>query len=139
MRLLIADDHVLLRDALRYFIKVLRNDWAIEAVGDFYAVYQQLKNGERYDLILMDLRMPGMKGMESLKTIIKEFPDQKISIFTGVAEEYFVKEALACGVAAYFPKTLRGRALIEAIEDVVLIGDVYLPHEVDDTMIFLLR
>ena len=87
-----------------------------------------MKDNE-FDLALLDLRMPGMNGMEGLKNIKNLYPNQKLAILSGVAEEHHVKKALELGVIAYFPKTLSAKALVKAIEMVVVSGHRFIPMD----------
>lgn len=131
MHILLADDHVLFRDALTEFIKSLRPSWNIETISDFQSVYKKLLKQAQYDLIMLDLRMPGMNGLDGLLKIRNEFPNQYTSILSGVAEEHHVKEAMKIGARAYFPKTLSGKALVRAIELIVNSEQKFVP--MDDT------
>ncbi|MCD8497268.1 MAG: response regulator transcription factor [Alphaproteobacteria bacterium] len=79
-----------------------------------------------YDLVLLDLRMPGMHGLEGLKKLRADYPHLPVAIMSGLAEPEDVKEAINLGAAGYFPKTLSGQALMKAIE-LVLTGERFVP------------
>ncbi|PCI01414.1 MAG: DNA-binding response regulator [Alphaproteobacteria bacterium] len=127
MNILLADDHVLFRDALQQFISALKPDWILSQVSNFNEAFDLLKgNPEKFDLVLLDFRMPGMNNLNGLKALVQNFPDQKISIISGVIEEETVHEALSIGACSYFPKTLNGKTLVKAIE-IVLDGERFVP------------
>lgn len=128
MRILLADDHVLFREAMMLFILSLRPDWKIDIASSFTEAYQKLENGSTYDLVLLDLRMPGMNGTEGLATLIKHHPNQYAAILSGVAEEHHVHETMALGSRAYFPKTLSGKVLVRAIE-LIISGQKFIPMD----------
>ena len=128
MRILLADDHVLFREAMMLFILSFRPDWKIDIASSFTDAYQKLENGSTYDLVLLDLRMPGMNGTEGLSTLIKHYPNQYAAILSGVAEEHHVHETMALGSRAYFPKTLSGKVLVRAIE-LVISGQKFIPMD----------
>jgi len=129
MQLLLADDHVLFREALLQFITALKPEWSITAVGDFDSAYDLLSSGKTYDLVLLDLRMPGMHGMSGIKKMTENHPDQYVSILSGVAEEEHIRQAMSLGSRAYFPKTLNGKTLVRAIELVVLSKQKFVPMD----------
>jgi DNA-binding NarL/FixJ family response regulator len=129
MKLLLADDHTLFRDALVQYIKRANPEYEITVCKDFDEAYEDLiKDPERYDLVILDLRMPGMDGLGGVERLRDEYPDMKVAIMSGVAEPEDVRQALELGVCAYFPKTLSGKALIGAI-GTVLNGETYVPIE----------
>lgn len=129
MKLLLADDHVLFRDALIQFITSLRPDWSITTSSDFEGAFKFLESGEVYDLVLLDLRMPGMNGLDGLQKILEYYPNQMTAILSGVAEEHHVKQAMSIGARAYMPKTLSGKALVQAIELVVTSQHRFVPMD----------
>lgn len=126
MKLLLADDHTLFRDTLVQFIKRAEPDAELTAVGSFYEAYEHLEQGEEFDLILLDLYMPGMKGLQGLHQIKNNHPDARVSIMSGLAEEDDVRRAFDIGAAGYFPKTMSGKAMLSAIQ-LVLTGDRFIP------------
>lgn len=135
MKILLADDHVLFRDALTQFIKALRETWEITLCSDFNEAYKFIQNDNSYDLVLLDLRMPGMNGLTGLEKLKTDFPQQVTAILSGVAEEDQVKQAIKLGAQAYFPKTLSGKALVKAIEAVMTTGRKYIPMTEDGSQI----
>ena len=126
MKLLIADDHTLFRDALVQYITRANADFEVTVTKDFNEAYDVLQNDSAYDLVILDLRMPGMNGMGGFDKLKAEFSSLKVALMSGVAETEDVKTAMDLGACAYFPKTLSGKALVEAIQS-VLDGEQYIP------------
>lgn len=126
MKLLIADDHALFRDALVQYIERSNPSSSVALAKDFPEALELLKEDFDKDLVLLDLRMPGMNGMEGFSVIKESFPDVRVALMSGVAEEEDVKKAIDLGAVGYFPKTMSGRALLSAIEQVVA-GELYIP------------
>ncbi len=130
MKLLIADDHTLFRDALVQYIERAEPDAEVTVTKDFDEAYNCITKDQGFDLVLLDLRMPGMNGMGGFEKMREGFPDVKVALMSGVAEEKDVNAAVDLGARGYFPKTMSGKSLIQAIQK-VLAGEVFVP--IDDT------
>ena len=127
MKLLIADDHTLFRDALVQYIERSDPSSSVIVAKDFYEALSVLERDQHQDLVLLDLRMPGMDGLNGFEIIKNKFPKNRVALMSGVAESEDVKLALDMGAVGYFPKTLSGKALIKAIERVVD-GEMFIPE-----------
>lgn len=126
MRILVVDDHTLFRDALVQYLERAEPDIGLNVAKDFYEAESILSKDSLYDLVLLDFKMPGMKGHEGLKTLKNKYPDLRIALMSGVAEPEDVTKSMDIGAAGYFPKTLSGKALLKAIQS-VLSGDRFIP------------
>ncbi|GJL84401.1 MAG: DNA-binding response regulator [Micavibrio sp.] len=135
MKLLLADDHTLFRDALVQYIERAEPESDITLAKNFYEVVDLMKEKPEQDLILLDLRMPGMNGMEGFKRMRDDYPDIPVALMSGVAETKDVNDAMDLGAVGYFPKTLSGKALLKAIQ-LVLTGERFVPidHETNAIM-----
>ncbi|HHW61867.1 MAG TPA: response regulator transcription factor [Syntrophomonadaceae bacterium] len=121
IRVLIADDHALVREGL---IKLLQRDERIDIIaeaGDGQAAID-IARQEKPDVILMDINMPGTDGIAATKVIKKEIPATKIIALT-IYEDDEVIEMVKAGVSAYVLKDVAGSELIETIYR-VLDGEV---------------
>jgi len=127
MKLLIADDHTLFRDALVQYIERSDPSSSVTIAKDFYEALSVLEHDQHQDLVLLDLRMPGMDGLNGFEIIKDKFPKNRVALMSGVAESEDVKQALDMGAVGYFPKTLSGKALIQAIQRVVD-GEMFIPE-----------
>ncbi len=119
MKLLLADDHTLFRDALVQYIHRAQPDADITLAKDFHEALSCMKRNPDQDLVLLDLRMPGMNGMDGFKTMKASYPETRLALMSGVAESEDVEAAFELGAMGYFPKTLSGRALLQAIQKVI--------------------
>lgn len=128
MKLLIADDHTLFRDALVQYIERSGSGVSVSLAKDFYEGMEILKSDPKQDLVILDLRMPGMNGMDGFVKMRETYPDVPVALMSGVAEPSDVCKALDLGAVGYFPKTLSGKALLAAIES-VLQGDIFVPED----------
>ncbi len=127
MKLLIADDHTLFRDALVQYIERSDPLSSVTLAKDFYQAMDLLEQNPYQDLVILDLRMPGMDIMNGFKTIKQRFPNTPVALMSGIAEPEDVQAAIDLGAVGYFPKTMSGKALLKAIQQVVA-GEVFIPE-----------
>ena len=126
MRLVLADDHVLLLDALQAYLKGLEPDVEVITATDFDQALQHVTRSAGLDLVLLDLNMPGMNGLEGLRIMKQRFPNLPVVLLSGNAGAKQIREAMSCGAAGFIPKDLPGEALVRALE-LVLAGSRYVP------------
>lgn len=126
MRLLLADDHDLVRDAVGRWIETAEPDAEIAYASDYAAAYAALCSGERFDLALIDWQMPGMDGLVGLRRLLTAAKNRPVAIFSGAAARPEIDAALTLGVAGFLPKTLSGNALLAALR-LMIAGERYIP------------
>ena len=133
-RILLADDHAILRSGLRY---MLSSQDDLEIVGEASTGAETLAQSEvlQPDLILLDLSMPGMGGMDILPTLRRLAPSSKILILTMHDDKHYIQQALQSGASGYVLKKAADTELITAIR-AVLMGEIYVHHSM---MRFLLE
>ncbi len=126
MRILLADDHNLVRDSLSALICHYSTGAEVVGVDCLDAALDALKRGPAFDLVVRDMRMPGMTGLIGLQKVIPQWPKLPIVLMSGWASDGDVEVALALGARGYLPKTMAGRSLVQALE-LILAGEVFLP------------
>ena len=135
MRVLIADDHDLLRDTLVLFLQA-QGDIETNAAADLSGACRLIETEERFDLILLDLNMPGMNGLEGLKKTIAINGGQRVALLSGAATREIAEQALEAGAAGFVPKTLPAKSMINAVKFMAM-GEQYAPIDfmtaVDET------
>ena len=128
MKLLLADDHNLFRDALVEYIGRAEPDAAVRLAGSMNEVMALMQKDPDIDLVLLDLYMPGMNGLKGLEILRRAHPGVPVALLSGLAEKEDVERALALGAAGYFPKTLSGKAMMEGIRQ-ILDGKTYVARD----------
>ncbi|WP_173012577.1 response regulator transcription factor [Niveispirillum sp. SYP-B3756] len=132
MRLLIADDHELVRDALRSHFEREAPGTIVRGVGTVSEALKALDDGIAFDILLLDLRMPGMNGLNGLVRLRERYPSLKIALMSGEAKNEDVRLALAHGAVGFLPKTLPGTMLLQALQR-MLAGEVFMPENMAET------
>jgi DNA-binding NarL/FixJ family response regulator len=127
---LIADDHPLFRGALREAVSGLFKDADIGEAGSFEEVTELLEQGGEVDLVLLDLRMPGVRGFSGLMYLRAQYPSLPIVVVSANDDPVVIRRCMDFGAAGFMPKTLGIEALRAAIAR-VLRGEVWTPPEVD--------
>ncbi len=115
MRLLIADDHELLRDTLVLFLQG-EAGFEVETAGTYAQACDRIMTQGPYDLILLDLNMPGMNGLNGLREAIALKGGQRVALISGQATQAIVQEALDAGAAGFVPKSMPANSLINAVK-----------------------
>ena len=128
IRVFIADDHVLVRKGLR---QVLEESDNIEVVGEA-ADYTGLAAGVKqtpFDVLVLDISMPGKNGIDSLRQLLKDKPQLKALIVSMYPEDQFALRALKAGAKGYLTKTSGPDNLVEAVTQIAA-GRKFLTPEV---------
>jgi len=126
MKILIADDHNLVREGLRPFLEELNPHVDILEAATFDEAYAIAADSGEIDLILMDLKMPGMGVFDGLVKMCAAHPKTPVVILSGHFNRHDVLEAVERGAAGYIPKTISGSAMVNALR-LVLSGEKYIP------------
>lgn len=126
VRFLIVDDHPLFREALQLAIQSAYPEADIVEASSIAAAQQALASEQPFDLLLLDLTMPGTRGFDGLIELRAARPKQPILVVSAHEDSRIIHEAMTCGAAGYISKSVRKRDLAEAIQD-VMAGLVVLP------------
>lgn len=136
MRILIADDHDLLRDTLVMYLEG-SGDFQIRAASTYAQARDMISTEERFDLVLLDFNMPGMQGIATLREAMALDGGQRVALISGEASREIAEEALEIGAAGFVPKTLPAKSLVNAVRFMAM-GEQYAPidfmtaaHEVE--------
>jgi DNA-binding NarL/FixJ family response regulator len=103
LRILLADDHALIRAGIRALLERLHGVEVVGEAGDGRETLALVKEHQP-DIVLMDIAMPGLNGLEALLRIRQEYPDISVVILSVFSDEEFVAQALHMGAAGYLIK-----------------------------------
>jgi len=123
LKILIADDHALLRQGLRQLLGDENPEYQFAEVDGFSAALDALA-AKQADLLLIDLGMPDMCGAESLRKLRAAHPDTKIAVLTGADDRATILHCLGAGVHAYIVKSSPVAEILRAIST-IMAGGVY--------------
>ena len=126
LRLLVVDDHPLFRVGLWHLLNQLADNIQIVEASDVGQAMKQLTDGASFDIVLVDLLMPGMEGFENLKEICQRVPQTPVVVVSVKERAEDVRSAIDAGAMGYIPKSSSPQVLVQALK-LVLSGGVYLP------------
>ncbi len=129
-RLLIADDHPLFRGALREAVSGLLEQVDIAEAGSFDETVELLERDSDVDLILLDLRMPGVRGFSGLMYLRAQYPSVPVAVVSANDDPAAIRRCMEFGASGFIPKTLGVDAMRRAISR-ILGGGVWTPPDVD--------
>lgn len=133
INVLLADDHTIVRDGLR---ALLEANPEIKVVGDAATGLQVVSQaGElQPDVVVMDISMPGMNGIDATRKILEAFPQVRVIILSMLGTADHVFHALQAGVRGYLLKESAGREVMQAVQ-AVYAGEMYFSAPISQTMI----
>ncbi len=129
-RLMIADDHPLFRGALREAVRGLLQRADIAEAGSFDDVVDLLEGGADFDLILLDLAMPGVRGFSGLMYLRAQYPGVPVVVVSAKDDPAAIRRCMEFGASGFIPKTVGLDAMRSAISR-ILNGGVWTPPDVD--------
>ena len=127
MKILLADDHDLVRDAISLLLSRDFDNPKVDLASDLKSLLELLDTETNYDLILTDLYMPGMQGVESLDEIIKKSKQTPVALMSGSKNRTDIKTAYELGIRGFISKTTTGKALSNILR-LILSGERYVPE-----------
>jgi DNA-binding NarL/FixJ family response regulator len=126
IRALIADDHELFRSGMKQLLVDMLHAEDVREAETMDQALEILTNEGGGDLVLVDWRMPGMSGAESLAALRDGFPEAKVAVISAWEERADILAALGAGVHGYIPKSLPSAQIATALQG-ILDGRIYVP------------
>jgi len=115
--IIIADDHIMMRDGIKHLIEKVEGLTVIAEAGDGHSLLNLLKK-DVPDLVIMDISMPGLQGIEATQEIHFLYPETRVLILSMHKKADFISRALTAGACGYLIKEDSGEELIQAIEQI---------------------
>ncbi len=128
VRIIIADDHPLLIDGLKIVLEEMKNVKVVGIAGNGLQLISVLRTTAA-DLVLLDLQMPKLDGIDTLKVLKKDFPKLKIIIFSNYGQPKLLKEIKGMGADGYLLKNSPSTILKEAVNTIIAGGNWF--EEID--------
>ena len=132
MRILICDDHKIVRDGLKQILQQLGGATVIGEAGDGYEALSLLKK-EQFDILLLDISLPGMSGMEILQAVKAKWPSINVLMLSMMPQEQYAILALKLGASGYLTKDTASEELLLAIRKVSE-GGKYISHALAENL-----
>lgn len=132
IRIVIADDHTLMREGLKRIFEGNDEITVVDEAIDGFSVINLVRKGE-FDLLLLDLSMPGRSGIDLIRQIRTESPKLPILVLTMYEEEQYAVRSIRAGAQGYLTKESAGDQLVNAIKKVAS-GRPYISMEVAEQL-----
>ncbi len=123
---LICDDHRIVREGLKHFVEAVPGVQRVETAATGEEVLARY-DVERPDLVLMDVQMPGLGGLETTRRLVKAHPDARVIMLTAAADREHVATAVANGATGYLLKDVSREQLCAAVANALAGEDLVAP------------
>jgi two-component system, NarL family, nitrate/nitrite response regulator NarL len=125
LRVLIADDHRMVGEVVAEFL-VASGDFRVDLSDTLDKTLDHLATEEGYDIVMLDLVMPGMVGTDGIRRVVKACSTGVVVLFSSRVDRFTLDRSLELGVKGVIPKTMPARSLISALK-LIHSGEVFLP------------
>jgi len=133
LRLLLADDHTLVRQGLRKILEERREWEVVEEVGDGREAVRAAI-AHKPDVAIMDAAMPLLNGIDATQQIVRRVPDTRVLMLSMHSDEAYLTRALQAGVTGYILKDSAGKDLLKGVE-AVSIGQQFFSPAIEQLML----
>lgn len=129
MDILVADDHQLFIDGIRHILYKLDSNVTVTESNSAEQAIEIIESGKEFDLILIDLSMPGMNGMSILKRMHERKIWLPLVIVSAEEDVRTIKSALEIGALGFIPKSHNSQQMLSVLRN-ILDGEIYIPPEI---------
>ena len=131
MKILVVDDHALVREGLRQVLKGLEEPLDVLQAGTCAQAFALAQTHADLDLVLLDYHLPDMNGLEALAVFGQRHPELPIVLLSGSANVQIMRQVLQSGAAGFVTKSCVSDELLRAVRS-VLGGNIYMPQELSN-------
>jgi DNA-binding NarL/FixJ family response regulator len=132
IRVVIADDHTILREGLKQLLAASEDLEVVGEAADGHQVMREVRDRE-FDVLLLDMSMPGKSGMELIKQVKAERPKLRVLVLSMHEEHQYAVRAIRSGASGYLTKESAGTLLVSAIRKVAG-GGAFISAEVAEQL-----
>ena len=129
MKILVVDDHLLIREALRGVLKELKSDATIVEAPDSRQAMARIEQHPDLELILLDLNLPDREGFEVLAELRERYPAISVVVLSAQDDRDNVVKALDLGALGFIPKSAQREVMLSAF-NLIFAGGIYIPPEI---------
>ena len=126
LKLLVVEDHALVREGLVRLLGQIEEGASVFEAADFEAALAVLDNEEEFDLVLLDLALPGIDGFAGLDILRRRYPAMPVAVVSAFDDTPTITRVLNLGASGFIPKAFSGEALLSAVRE-VLAGNIFRP------------
>lgn len=129
IKILLIDDHVLFRDGILLLLEGLNAQVEIFEAGSYESAQRIIDEKKTFDLVLLDLGLPGISNIELLMAIRDRLPESSVVVLSGTCDHHVVEQALHHGARGYITKSSSAKIMLNALQ-LVISGGIYIPPEI---------
>jgi len=129
VKILIIDDHALIREALRGVLNELKGDAIVREAADWQNASRQIEENRGFDLVLLDLNLPDRDGADILAELRERYPAVSVVVLSARHDRESVAKALELGALGFIPKSSDRDVMLSAF-NLIFSGGMYIPPEI---------
>jgi DNA-binding NarL/FixJ family response regulator len=129
MKILIVDDHALIREALRGVLKELKGEATVVEASDSREAMRQVEQNSDLQLILLDLNLPDRDGLEVLAELRERYPAISVVVLSAHHDRDNVAKSIDLGAAGFIPKSVQRAVMLSAL-NLIFAGGIYIPPQI---------
>lgn len=127
LKLLVVEDHALVREGLVRLLGQIEEDVQVFDSADFESALAMLDNEGEFDLLLLDLALPGIDGFAGLDILRRRYPAMPVAVVSAFDDTPTITRVMNLGASGFIPKAFSGEALLSAVGE-VLAGNIFRPN-----------
>ena len=127
LKLLVVEDHALVREGLVRLLGQIEDDVTVFDSSDFESALAMLDNEGDFDLLLLDLALPGIDGFAGLDILRRRYPAMPVAVGSAFDDTPTITRVMNLGASGFIPKAFSGEALLAAVNE-VLAGNIFRPN-----------